>query len=139
MVNFFTVLALAVGFMVLGFVWYGPLFGKIWMRIIAADTGMISPEQKKEMQKKMGPVYLLNFVLVIITLGTLGFVISDWSSASGPVTALLVWFGFIMPMAASAAMWSGKPRTLAWQMFFLTAGYQFVCFIIAGAVLAAGQ
>ncbi len=125
--------------MVLGYIWYGPFFGKAWARIIGMDMSTMTPEQKKEMGKKMGPMYLLNFLLAILIAGTLGFIINNWAMASGLVTGLIIWLGFVMPMMAMNAMWSGKAKKLAWQMFWLTAGYQLICFIIAGVILAAWQ
>lgn len=137
-INFLAVLTVAVASMVLGFIWYGPLFHKAWARVIGVDGSMLPPEQAKEMQKKMIPVYVLNFILSIVTAVVLSIFINftfSFDAVSGIIVALLVWLGFVMPTVAGQAMWSGKPAKLAWTMFFLSAGYQLINFIIAGAIL----
>lgn len=125
----------------LGFLWYGKLFGKAYMKVIGGrDMSQMSKEECDEINKKMVPVYILNFVTSIITIVVLAYVFNHYlviGAMEGIKIALLMWVGFIMPMTASAAMWSGKPKQLAWNMFFITAGYELVAFIIFGAILGA--
>lgn len=125
--------------MVLGFIWYGPLFGKLWARVVGMDLSTMTPESKKEMQKKMAPVYLLNFILVVVT----AFVFDIFMGAAhitspmvGVKLAFWIWLGFVMPTIAGQAMWSNKPKNLAWAMFLTSAGYQLVLFIIFGIILS---
>ncbi len=139
MVNIWAVLVIGVIYMVLGFIWYGPLFGKTWARIIGMDHSQMTPETKKAMQKKMGPVYILNFILTLVTVYILALFIQLGIRGGGIGTALWIWLGFIMPTVAGYAIWSGKPRKLAWQMFFVSAAYQLITIVIAGAILAAWQ
>ncbi len=134
-VNIWAVVVVAVVQMVLGFIWYGPLFGKNWGRIIGMDMVAMTPEKKKEMQNKMGPTYLLAFVLSLLTAYILAHFIRAWTDYSGMMTAFVIWLGFVMPIVAGASIWSGKPRKVAWEMFLLTAGYQLIAFMLAGLIL----
>lgn len=129
--------------MVLGMIWYGPLlFGKTWMKIIGVDPATMPPEKIKEMQKKAMLLYGLQFGITIISLYIFTYYTVLWQTMMGEMgawsgiqNALWIWLGFIMPIQAGNAMWSGKPKNLAWIMFFTTAGYQLAAFIIFGAII----
>jgi len=119
-INYLAVLVCGVAAMVVGFVWYGPLFGKTWMRIMGVDN--MTPEQKESMKKNMWSMYLAQFLLSLITANVLAYHIFNWAgSESGLVVALCTWFGFVMTTTAGACLWSGKPKKLAWKMFFIKA------------------
>ena len=134
-INYWAVLVCGVVSMVIGFVWYGPLFGKAWLQIMGAES--MTSEQKEMMRKNMWGMYLIQFILSLITVGVLAVHIASWSdiSASAIGIAVCTWFGFVMTTTAGAALWSGKPKRLAWKMFFISAGAQLVSFVVFGFVL----
>lgn len=124
-----------VAFQVLGFIWYGPLFGKAWGRIIGMSFDDCNSEEKKAMQKRMIPTYILNLVSSIV------FILSYWFALYASLLtafglALVVYVGFLLPLLAQNALWSGKPRRLAWQMFGIQAGYQALTLIVLWALFA---
>lgn len=134
--NYLAILVCGVAAMVVGFMWYGPIFGKAWMRIMGME-GM-TPEQKEAMKKNMGLMYVAQFILSLVTAGVLQFHISNWSgSDSALVISLCTWFGFVMTTTAGASLWSGKPAKIAWKMFFISAGAQLVTFAVFGIILGA--
>ncbi len=136
MTNYLAILVCGVVAMVIGFVWYGPLFGKMWKKIIGVEN--MTPEQCEEMKKQMWGMYLVQFILSLITAGVLQYHISNWAgNASSVAVAICVWFGFILTTEAGAALWSGKPVKMAWKMFFVSAGGQLVTFIVFGLILGA--
>lgn len=120
---------------ILGMIWYGPLFGKTWMKVMGVHFD--STEDKKKAQKGMLPIYLTQmFVTFIMFLAFAYFnlFVGPLSVVGGIMFALVVWFGFVMPIEAGAALWSGKTKKLAWQMFLINTFYQMVCFAVAGLV-----
>ena len=148
------VLVCGIAAMVVGFIWYGPLFGKAYMKTMGADT--MTPEQKAAMKKSMGGMYFLQFILSLVTAWALSLFINlcaPFSSVfletklpntfvcypgSSPIwIAILIWFGFVMTTTASGALWSGKPKKMAWSFFWITAGAQLVTFIVFGLILGA--
>lgn len=131
-INYWAVLVCAVLSLVLGSVWYGPLFGKAWARIIGTDD--MSPEECKDMQRKAMPLYLVQFVLALLSAFLLAHM-TGFSAVSGVLSAAIVWAGFIMPTIAGATMWTNEPRRRAWQRFGIQAGFQLLCFIVFGLVL----
>ncbi len=133
-INYLAVLVCGIASMVVGFVWYGPLFGKAWMQIMGADS--MNPEQKQAMQKNMWGMYLIQFILSLITAGVLSYHIGNWAGdASSIGIAVCTWFGFVMTTDAGAALWSGKPTKVAWKMFLISASAQLVTFIVIGAII----
>jgi hypothetical protein len=134
-INLWAVLVCGIAAMAVGFVWYGPLFGKTWMKMMGADT--MSAAQKEAMKKSMGAMYFMQFVMSLITAGILSYFISSSTTMSGVAIAICVWFGFVMTTEAGAALWSGKPKKVAWQMFLISASGALVTFIVFGLILSA--
>ena len=133
------VLACGVFAMVLGMVWYGPLFGKTWMRIVGATD--MDMQKRKEMQKKAGPLYLVQFLLVLFQVFILSRFIGGTEMIGGIMqasvgSAFWIWAGFVMPTIAGAAMWNNDSRKIAWARFLTQAGYQLICFIAFGFILS---
>ncbi len=135
-INYVAVLVCGIASMVVGFVWYGPLFGKAYMQIMGADT--MTPQQKESMKKNMWGMYLIQFILSLITAGVLAVHIANWADASTSTLAIAIcsWFGFVMTTNAGAALWSGKPKNVAWKMFLISSGAHLVTFIVLGLILS---
>lgn len=137
-INYLLVALATVISVVLGMGWFGPLFGKAWAEIIGMPMpGDMTPEEAKAFKQKMVPIYMANLAITIVMMWTLFLYVGGaktLAGVSGLVAAFSAWFGFVMPIEAANALWSGKPRRSAWMMFALTAGYQLLCFVIAGAL-----
>ena len=134
--NILAIVVCAIVALVIGSIWYGPIFGKAWMQIMGVAT--MTPEQQADMKKKMGIMYATQFVLSLITAAVLSYHISHWNTATPAVgIAICTWFGFIMTTEAGAALWSGKPTHVAWKMFLISTGGQLVTFIAYGLILSA--
>lgn len=141
-VNYVAIVVCAVIGMIIGALWHSKiLFGKIFMEASGMDMNM-TPEKMKEMQKEMWKLYLTQFVLLLIELYVLSHIIvmgmayfGTTGAMSGISTAFWVWLGFAMPLAASNAMWSNRPRKMAWRLFFINAGYMLVSLLIFGVIL----
>ena len=135
-ISYVAVLICAVAALVIGSIWYGPLFGKAWMKIMGVET--MSGEEKAKMKNKMWMYYVTQFILSFITAGVLSYHIMNWGDfMATPVSiAVCTWFGFIMTTEAGAALWSGKPSKVAWKMFLISASGQLVTFIVYGLILS---
>lgn len=141
MINWWAVIVAAVVSMVIGSIWFGPLFGKKWMEVMGMQN--VSEEEKKKMMKSTGMLYAVQFILSLLTLYILAHYIAGWQPKPGAwggiINALWIWLGFIMPTLAGNAMWSGKPKKLAWNMFWINTGYNFILYIVFGAILGGWQ
>ncbi len=132
MINYWAVLVAALTCMVLGSLWYGPLFGKIWMKSMGWNPNEpITPEKKKEGNKAMAwmvPVSLLMaYVLAHFVDYTAAF---TW--AEGAQTGFWIWLGFQLTLLIQAVIFEGKKR----ETMFINASYQLVSLMIMGAILA---
>jgi Protein of unknown function (DUF1761) len=132
-ISYLMVVVCAVLSMIVGSVWYGPLFGKKWMEICGVDPTNL--DAIKQMQKEAMPLYGIQFVLSLLQLYILAHFVQGWSEASGIESAVWMWLGFVMPTVAGSAMWNNSPNRLKWASFLIQAGYQLVMFVIYGYIL----
>ena len=140
-INYLAVLACAIASMVLGFLWYGPLFGKLWMSL----SGM-SPEQIEECKAKGGgggnmmKSYVLMFIgslVMAYVLARSNFALQNlFGQAHTLPTGLLAgfwsWLGFIAPVTLGTVLWEGK----SWKLWMLNNAYYLVLLLIMGSILA---
>ena len=134
-VNYLAVLVAGIVSMVLGFVWYSPMvLGKPWMK----ERGMTADSMKKA-QKDMGKWYLISFVLslvmayVLFHVTVLSMNYFHYSKLqTGLTTAFWMWLGFVMPVQATATLFSDKKN---WKLFGIDTGYQLVSLLGMGVVI----
>lgn len=120
---------------VLGFIWYGPLFGKQWMKL----SGITMPNKKPSMSVMTRPM-ILSFIGAFCMAFTLSSVIyfhdaiygtSGYESALS--VAVLMWLGFIVPAYLNLTGWENKP----WTLFFINTGYWLVFLLLSAAMIVA--
>lgn len=135
-INYWAVLActlLAVG---IGSLWYGPLFGKQWMRIIGiAMPGEITKAIKREMMKAYGIQMLASFGMAFVLAHFLQFA-GAFMEAEGVLAAatgaIWVWVGFVVPVTLTSVLWENRP----WRYWFITAGYFLVTLVLMSVLLS---
>jgi hypothetical protein len=130
--NYITLLGAAIMSMLVGGIWFGPLFGKKWMGIIGATN--LDKMRREEMQKAALPLYGVQFALSLLQVYVLANLIT-WTGGNGMGVAFWMWLGFVMPTVAGSAMWNNNSRAVKWSMFFIQAGYQLMMFLLYGYVL----
>ena len=130
MINYVVVFVAAIVSMVIGSIWYGPLFGKVFMREMCIDK--MTPEQMAEAKKGMWKNYVLQFVASLVMfyvlarfMGMLGAL----SVNAGLMVAFWVWIGFVVPVQLGQALWGGKMK-----IFWLSAGNMLVTLLAVGAI-----
>ncbi len=133
-INYLAVIVCAVLSMVTGYVWYGPLFGKKWLATIKAKPEDL--EARREMQKKAGPLYGVQFILSLFQIWILANFLLGATDGTGLVSSLWIWAGFVMPTIAGASMWNNDSAKLSWTRFWLQAGYQLLNFVIFALILS---
>ena len=82
-INYLPILVAAVADMVVGAIWFGPLFGKHWMKL----TGMKASDMKNAPKSKMQKMYFFTFLSSLVVawaLYTLGNMlnletVAEWS------------------------------------------------------------
>lgn len=136
-INYWAVLACGVYAMMLGFLWYGPLFGKKWANLMG--WGSMSEEEVKAKQKKAMPLYAVSFVTALIMAYVLahGLIFGNaYLNMSGVVAglqgSLWYWLGFVMPIMLGGSLWGGKH----WKLLLIDGGYYLVQILGMGVILS---
>lgn len=133
-VHFWAILLAAIASMVIGSLWYGPLFGKLFMREMGMDQW--SKEKREAEMKKMPQTYFAQFIASLVTFYVLALLIDGLfgglSAANGVKAALIAWIGFVVPVKLGDALWGGKM-----SLFWLGIGNMLVTFLAAGAIIGA--
>ena len=133
-VNLWAVVACAVASMVIGSIWYGPLFGKMYMSAMGMDQW--TQEKKTAMKNKMMWSYLGQFVASLVMFYVLGTFIV-WSAPQLNVAfamwiSFFMWLGFVLPVKFADTLWGGKM-----SLFWLSSGNMLITFLVAGAIIGA--
>lgn len=131
-INYLAVFVAAVAYMVLGFLWYGPLFGKPWMKLIG-----MSERDMEAAKKGMGKTYALTMLGAIVMFYVLVHFIEVSNVAEageGAMVGFWAWLGFVATTGANDFLFSVKPKP--WNLYFLNQGYLLFGLMIGGAILA---
>jgi hypothetical protein len=132
-INLWAVLVCAVLSMVLGSLWYGPMFGKKWMEIVGATD--MDMEARKKMQKNAVKLYVIQFLLTLFQVGVLAYFITNTVGVGKLDGSLWIWVAFVMPTVAGASMWNNDSRKISWARFLIQGGYQLLLFVMFGLVI----
>ncbi len=131
-INYLAVLACMVASMVLGSVWYGPLFGKQWM----AMMGMSPSSMPKQSMAKLYAIQAVGSLVMAFVLAHALVYASAYMQVSGAQAGLMVgfwnWLGFIAPVTLGSVLWEGK----SWKLWFLNNGYYLVLLCSMGLILS---
>src|SRR3989344_318591 len=134
-VNYWVIIVAAVANMALGFVWYGPLFGKIWISLMA-----FTPEKMEEAKKKgMTKTYVIAFAGSLLMAFVLyhaivfaSYYLEVTGISAGLQAAFWNWIGFVVPVTLSSLLWEGKSL----KLWFLNIGYYLVSLVLMGVILS---
>jgi len=128
-VNFLAVLVAALFTFVLGFLWYGPLFGKPWMRLAGVAAESMKPGAL-DFVVWIGGALLTSFGLANVLETANAY--THMSATSGLATGFWTWLSFVVPVSAGIVFSERKPPAL----WLLTAGYYLVALCGMGTILA---
>ena len=127
-VHYPTILVAALASFAIGFLWHGPLFGAMWMKLMKITPAQME-KGKKQMQKKM-PVYMLAaFVQQFVTafvLAMLAAATDIGDAASAVFLAVLVWLGFIATTLLNGVLWEQRTVTI----YLFNIAYHFVTIVV---------
>lgn len=128
------VVVAAVACMILGFLWYSPLlFAKPWMVLMGYDPN--DKAKLDELRKSAGKTYTLAFVASLISAFVLSKIIAVTTVNTafyGMKVAFAVWLGFVTTVQLTAALFGKQPS----KLYLINTGYQLVCYLVMGAILA---
>jgi hypothetical protein len=125
-VNWLGVVVGMVVSMILGMLWYGPLFGKTWLAMIG----------KRAEEIESDPVdYLKTAIAALVSMISLNLAVNAFGAGSlveGAIQGALVFIGFGATATFVYTTFEGPPQ----KVWLLYSAYQVLVFIIMGAVFA---
>ena len=136
MVNLLAVLVVIIANMVLGSLWYGPLFGKPWMRLMglkAADVKKMKSEQGKAAGRKAMIGMIVVSVIWALVLAWILELAGAPDAKAGALWGALLWLGLVATNSFNSVLFENKP----FKLWLLNNGYNLLSLVIAGAILGA--
>ncbi len=133
-INYLAVLACAVLSMVIGSLWYGPIFGKPWMKLMGLSKKDINMSSS-EMGKLYGIQLLGSLIMAFVLSHTIVFAMSYLGTSgvsAGLQTGFWNWLGFVAPTTLASVLWEGK----SWKLYALNNAYYLVLLCSMGTLLA---
>lgn len=129
-INYIAVVVAALVNMAVGYAWYGPLFGKTWMKL--TDRTKESMEKDKD---KMPMIMGSMFVGALI----MSYVLAVFIALTGSSTALMgamvgfwAWLGFVATTMLQDVLYEKKNTNLA----IINLGYNLSVLLINGVILS---
>lgn len=126
-INWFAVVAATAVTFALGGLWFGPLFGKAWMKELGVD-----PENAKsgDMGKIFGYSIAFTFVMAYCLAMFFGFG-ADVTAITGALYGFLAGFGWVSLSIAVNSQFEGR----SWKYVWITGGYWTLAFTLMGLIL----
>lgn len=136
-VNYLAILASAVLSMVIGSLWYGPLFGKVWIKLMGWSKSDIEKgkSDKASMMKSYGIQLIGSLAMAFVLSHALVFAKAYLGSegvSAGLQTGFWNWLGFVAPVTLTTVLWERK----SWKLWLLNNGYFLVLLCSMGVLLS---
>ncbi|KND50683.1 MAG: hypothetical protein ABA06_04490 [Parcubacteria bacterium C7867-001] len=136
-INYLSVFGATLAAIVLGTLWYGPLFGKQWMKLVGIEKpAVLTKAIKRKMMMSYLGMAITTFIMAYVFAHSLVFAQSYLGIGGFPSAlqgAFWSWLGFIAPVTLGVVIWEGKP----WKLWLIQGGYYLVSLILMGAILTA--
>lgn len=133
-INYLAVFLCGVAAMGIGFVWYGPLFGKEWMKMVG-----MTKEKMEKTKSDMSKTYGISFVASLVMAYALAHFM--WFTAPGSIdlmigikTALWAWVGFVATTTVSLYLYSPEKKPM--KLFWIDTGYYLATLLAMGFILS---
>ena len=126
--NWVAIVVAAIAQFVIGWIWYGPLFGKTWM-------SMMGMSQQSMSREGMGKTMVLTFIGSLVTAAVLSMLVG-WMGAktlgAGIAAGFWAWLGFVATVTLGGVLFA----KMSWNLYILNNAYQLISLAVMGAILA---
>lgn len=127
-INWFSVLGASLAGFALGAVWYGPLFGKAWMRSLGMDPEAMKNAPQTGLARIFGITFVLQLAMAYCLAMFFGTQITPLTGLLYGLLTGLAWVSFALTVNA---LFEGKPASY----IFINGGYWTATFSLMGLVL----
>jgi len=126
-INYWAVLGAALSAFVIGWVWYGPLFGKTWMRLNG-----FTEEDLNEGKMSMPVMLLLNYIATSLAAFAIAlFIGTEGNVGFGVLAGVFISIFWIATNRLNDVLYERKP----WGLFFIHVGYNLLIFAVIGGII----
>ncbi len=127
--NIFAILVSAAVYFILGFLWHGPLFGKVWMKL--ANVTPTGNEKLSDMYGQMFSNYVVNVITAVVILFLFGMIGVDTWLEGWKVVSLL-FLGLVLTGSSMEVIWMKK----SFKLWLFELSSSFVGLSAVGIILA---
>lgn len=132
-INFMGIILATIVQFAIGAIWYGPIFSRTWGKIHGFDKLPKAVQQK--MIKEMGPFYVLQLLVTIITSFVLAVLQALQISIDLYLLTAMIWVGFVVPAQVSGVIFSGTDKKWITTKIAILAGGSLACLMAATLIL----
>jgi hypothetical protein len=129
-INIWAVVAAAASSIIIGSLWYGPVFGKYWMKLMG-----FTPDSIRAMN--MTPMRAVS--IAMISSLVMAYVLAHFQDVWGVLSmgdaltlAFWVWLGFVATNQLGGVLWEGKP----WRLWVLNTANSLVTYSVMALILS---
>lgn len=133
-VNILAVLVAAIVSMLIGMLWYGPLFGKMWMKLAQINNRKVSAAKKSGMWRTYIAGFLSALLISFVLANILDY-LRIYTLIDGMLMGFMIWLGFVATITLGTVLWEDKPL----KLYMLNNAYNILSLVIMGAILASWQ
>ncbi len=129
-INYLAVLVSAVVSFAIGFLWYGPLFGKQWISMMGfSKNSMKSMKIKPAVSMSLG---FLSTLLMSYVLAMFVFFTQSSTIMSGITLGFWTWLGFIATTTLGSVLWENKSL----RIYILNNSYNLISILTMAVILS---
>ena len=128
-INWVAVLVAAVVNMIVGSLWYGPIFGRAWKHMMGFTDDMMKSMRLSAMQAMVG-----GFITALIMAYVLAYFVAIYGAVDMQGAfelAFWIWLGFMATVTAGSFLWENRP----FKLFVLNAAEQLVALVLMAMVM----
>ena len=126
-INWLSVIVAAISSFLIGGIWYGPIFGKVWM----TEFGFTEEDLKKRsIPKTFGLSLLLSFIAALVLEFFIG---ADTDLIFGAMAGFFAGFGWVATFLGILYLFEMK----SYKAYLINAGYCIVALTVMGIILGA--
>jgi hypothetical protein len=130
-INWLAILACGIVYMVVGFLWYGPLFAKSWMKLVGLNQRDIEKSMK---EGRMPKVYATSFISALVTAyvtNILVVMLNVMNVGSAISLGIMLWLGYVAATQATLVLYENRPT----KLYLINIGYYLVTIVLTAIIL----
>jgi hypothetical protein len=130
-VNYISVVVSAIVFMIVGTLWYGPFFGKQWLKLIGQTQ---KSEAKNQQNLSMGASMFGVFIAALVTSFVIAVVIKSLlitTVSAALIAGFMLWLGFVATTMSHRIFFEKSSS----KLYFINASQSLVAILLGSLII----